>query len=93
MGRPSDKVLPVTDGAIGASAACLARMIEAGAKVAIAGLQDETGRTMSRQHAGNVCYLRADVPAEAEVAAASAGCVAAFGRLDVLLKNDGNTCR
>jgi NADP-dependent 3-hydroxy acid dehydrogenase YdfG len=96
LGRLTDKVLPVTGGAVGAvgaGAACADRMIEAGAKVAIVDLQDEAGRTMSTQHAGNVCYLRVDVPVDPEAAAANAGRVATIGRLDVLIKNAGNTCR
>ena len=57
MGWLSDKVLAVTDGAIGMDAACVARMFGARAKMAMVDLHGETERTMAPQHAGNAFYL------------------------------------
>jgi NAD(P)-dependent dehydrogenase (short-subunit alcohol dehydrogenase family) len=91
MGRLSGKVALVTGGALGIGAACVTRMIEAGAKVAIVDLHDGTGQALARQHGGNARYFHADVSVEAEVAAAIAGTVEAFGRLDVLVNNAGIT--
>ena len=89
MGRLSGKVALVTGGAVGIGAACVVRMIEAGARVAIVDLHDDTGRKLAAQLGENARYFRADVSVEAEVAAAIAGTVAAFGRLDVLVNNAG----
>ncbi|HEY8683881.1 MAG TPA: SDR family NAD(P)-dependent oxidoreductase, partial [Rhodanobacter sp.] len=89
MGRLSGKVALVTGGAVGIGAACVRRMIEAGARVAIVDLHDDTGRKLAAQLGGSARYFHADVSVEAEVAAAIAGTVAAFGRLDVLVNNAG----
>ena len=89
MGRLSGKVALVTGGAVGIGAACVARMIEAGAQVAIVDLHDDIGRKLAAQLGDNARYFHADVSVEAEVAAAIAGTVAAFGRLDVLVNNAG----
>ena len=89
MGRLSGKVALVTGGAVGIGAACVARMIEAGARVAIVDVHDDTGRKLAEQLGANARYIHADVSVEAEVAAAIAGTVAAFGRLDVLVNNAG----
>jgi NAD(P)-dependent dehydrogenase (short-subunit alcohol dehydrogenase family) len=89
MGRLDGKVALVTGGAVGIGAACATRMVEAGAKVAIVDLHDDTGRKLATQLGDNARYFHADVSLEAEVAAAIAGTVAAFGRLDVLVNNAG----
>ena len=89
MGRLSGKVALVTGGAVGIGAACVVRMIESGAQVAIVDLHDDIGRNLAAQLGDNARYFHADVTAEAEVAAAIASTVAAFGRLDVLVNNAG----
>jgi NAD(P)-dependent dehydrogenase (short-subunit alcohol dehydrogenase family) len=89
MGRLDGKVALVTGGAVGIGAACATRMVEAGARVAIVDLHDDTGQKLAAQLGGNARYFHADVSVEAEVAAAIAGTVAAFGRLDVLVNNAG----
>jgi NAD(P)-dependent dehydrogenase (short-subunit alcohol dehydrogenase family) len=89
MGRLDGKVALVTGGAVGIGAACVARMVEAGARVAIVDLHDEIGQTLATQYGGNARYFHADVSVESEVAAAIAGTMEAFGRLDVLVNNAG----
>ncbi|HUH56560.1 MAG TPA: glucose 1-dehydrogenase [Rhodanobacter sp.] len=89
MGRLSGKVALVTGSALGIGAACVTRMIEAGAKVAIVDLHDDAGQALATQHGGNARYFHADVSSESQVAAAIAGTVEAFGRLDVLVNNAG----
>jgi NAD(P)-dependent dehydrogenase (short-subunit alcohol dehydrogenase family) len=89
MGRLSGKAALVTGGAVGIGAACVDRMIEAGAQVAIVDLHDDAGQKLAARLGDNARYFHADVSKEAEVAAAIAGTVAAFGRLDVLVNNAG----
>ena len=89
MGRLDGKVALVTGGAVGIGAACAARVAEAGARVAIVDLHDEPGRQLAARLGAAARFFHADVSVEAEVAAAVAGAVAAFGRLDVLVNNAG----
>jgi NAD(P)-dependent dehydrogenase (short-subunit alcohol dehydrogenase family) len=89
MGRLSGKVALVTGGAWGIGAACVTRMVEAGARVGIVDLHDDAGQALAAQHGDSARYVHADVAVESEVAAAIAATVAAFGRLDVLVNNAG----
>jgi NAD(P)-dependent dehydrogenase (short-subunit alcohol dehydrogenase family) len=89
MGRLDGKVALVTGGALGIGAACVRRLVEAGARVAIVDLHDEAGGQLAARFGERARYFHADVAVEADVAAAVAGTVAAFGRLDVLVNNAG----
>jgi len=88
MGRLSGKVALVTGAAMGIGAACVRRLLETGARVAIVDLHDEPGEQLAAEFGDDVRYFHADVAVEAEVVAAIAGTVAAFGRLDVLVNNE-----
>ena len=89
MGRLDGKVALVTGGAVGIGAACVKRLVEACARVAIVDLDDGPGRQLAARLGERALYFHADVAVEAEVAAAIADTVAAFGRLDVLVNNAG----
>ena len=89
MGRLSGKVALVTGGAVGIGAACVRRMLEAGAQVAIVDLHDGPGQQLAAEFGDDARYFHADVAVEADVAAAITATVAAFGRLDVLVNNAG----
>lgn len=89
MGRLDGKVALVTGGAAGIGAACVERLAEACARVAIVDLHDGPGRQLAARLGERARYFHADVAVEAEVAAAIAGAVDAFGRLDVLVNNAG----
>jgi len=89
MGRLDGKSALVTGGAMGIGEACVRRMVEAGARVAIVDVHDEAGRRLAGELGERARYLHADVSIEAEVAAAVAATVDAFGRLDVLVNNAG----
>ncbi|AGG89864.1 glucose 1-dehydrogenase [Rhodanobacter denitrificans] len=89
MDRLSGKVALVTGAAMGIGAACVRRLLEAGARVALVDLHDGPGQQLAAEFGDAARYFHADVSVEAEVAAAVAATVAAFGRLDVLVNNAG----
>jgi meso-butanediol dehydrogenase/(S,S)-butanediol dehydrogenase/diacetyl reductase len=83
MGRFEGKVAIVTGGASGIGAATSARLASEGARVMIADLgePDETG--------DSVRFIRTDVSSAADIAAALAATIDAWGRLDILVNNAG----
>jgi len=92
MNRLNGKVAVVTGGALGIGRACVERMAEEGAAVAIFDVRDEDGtRLQSALAARNrrARFWHVDVSNEKEVAAAINEASAAFGRLDVLVNNAG----
>ncbi|NII10560.1 glucose 1-dehydrogenase [Oleiagrimonas sp. C23AA] len=92
MNRLQDKVAIVTGGAVGIGAACVQRMADEGAKVAILDRTDEVGQSLAEQlneRGHTTRYFHADVTSEAEVGKVFGQVVKAFGRLDVLVNNAG----
>ncbi len=77
----------VTGAASGIGQATAARLAELGAHVMLVDRED-VARDPKR--AGQLAFAKADVTREAEVAAAIAGCVRAFGGLDVVVSNAGD---
>ena len=68
MGRLDGKIALVTGGAVGIGAACARRMVDAGARVAVVDVHDETGQALAVELGERARYLHADVSVEAEVA-------------------------
>ncbi|MCE5232417.1 MAG: glucose 1-dehydrogenase [Mizugakiibacter sp.] len=92
MDRLAGKVAVVTGGAQGIGLACVRRMAEEGARVAMADMLDAQGRDHAaalRAKGLDVRYFHCDVAIEAEVAALMNAAAEAFGRIDVLVNNAG----
>lgn len=92
MNRLANKVAVVTGGALGIGRACVERMAQEGAAVAILDVRDTEGLALAEQlsAAGHrVAYWHADTAQEAQVQAALDAAAARFGALHVLVNNAG----
>ncbi len=86
------RVAVVTGGAQGIGEACARRLAADGAQVALWDVADGTGRALADtlHHDGaRATYVHCDVARKAEVDAALADTLAAFGRVDLLVNNAG----
>ena len=79
----------VTGAAQGIGEACARRLVADGARVALWDVADEAGRRLAAELGAGALYQRCDVSRKAEVDAALAATLAAFGRLDGLVNNAG----
>ncbi len=84
-----DKVAIITGGASGMGLATAETFIANGAKVVIADIQKELGRTVSEQLGDGARFRTVDVTDDIQVAALVAYAVDEFGRLDVMFSNAG----
>jgi sorbitol-6-phosphate 2-dehydrogenase len=87
------KAAIVTGGASGIGKACCEGLAEAGAKIVVADVNEETGhKTIERLkhhfHAGAI-FVKVDVSNKASVDAMVEATLAAFGRVDILVNNAG----
>jgi NAD(P)-dependent dehydrogenase (short-subunit alcohol dehydrogenase family) len=92
MGRVRGKVAIVTGGAKGIGAACVRRLAEEGARVAVVDMEDEPGRALAsdmRSSGLDARYFHCDVSSESQVAAMVTDVVEAFGEPTVLVNNAG----
>ena len=92
MNRLNGKVAIVTGGALGIGRACVERMAEEGAAVAIFDVRDNEGGTLANRLGAlnlKVRYWHADVSSEAAIKRSIDEVISHFGRLDVLVNNAG----
>lgn len=92
MNRLTGKTAIVTGGAVGIGRACVERMAEEGAKVAILDVLANEGEALAKVlcEAGyDVAFWTVDVTDEAAVKAAVDAAAARFGGLDVMVNNAG----
>jgi NAD(P)-dependent dehydrogenase (short-subunit alcohol dehydrogenase family) len=92
MKRVESKVAVVTGGAVGIGEACVERLAEAGAAVAIFDILDEPGRALAARlesRGMRAGYWHVDVSSEQQVAGAIDEAAARFGGLHVLVNNAG----
>ncbi|KAJ1254068.1 hypothetical protein BS78_K124900 [Paspalum vaginatum] len=88
--RLAGKVAVITGGASGIGKATAAEFVRNGARVVVADVQDDLGRSVAAELGPDVaCYTRCDVTDEAQVAAAVDLAVARHGKLDVMFNNAG----
>lgn len=89
MPRLEGKVAVVTGGASGLGEATARLFCAEGAKVVIADVADDLGEPLAGELGDCVLYQHCDVSLEADVEAAVAKAVSAFGGLDVMFNNAG----
>ena len=87
--RLENKVAVVTGGAQGIGQAIVQKFVAEGARVALLDIDEPRGRAEAERHGDAVRFIRCDITREADVAAAIAGTVEAFGKLDILVNNAG----
>jgi 3(or 17)beta-hydroxysteroid dehydrogenase len=89
MNRLDGKVALISGAARGIGAETARLMAEAGARVAVSDVLDETGRETAHAIGGAAFYVHLDVTSEEDWHAAIAATVGRFGRLDILVNNAG----
>ncbi len=85
------RVAIITGGGQGIGKAVAKRMLEAGATVVIAEIDEEAAREVEHEYAdlGTVCFIPADVTDEASIKALMEETYRQFGRIDILMNNAG----
>lgn len=83
------RVAVVTGGATGLGAAIVARLVEAGAAVVVADIDEAAADRRASLAPGSATSARVDVRSEVSVAALVASTVATWGRLDIWVNNAG----
>ncbi|MCI1191823.1 SDR family oxidoreductase [Calidifontimicrobium sp. SYSU G02091] len=86
------RVVVVTGAAQGIGEACVRRLVDDGAAVALWDVADDAGRALAQslsQQGARTHYVHCDVARKADVDAALAATLAAFGRVDGLVSNAG----
>ena len=87
--RLEGKVAVVTGGVSGIGLGAVELLVEHGASVVAADVQDEKGEMLERRFPDRVRYVNCDVTDEARIAAAMRTADEAFGGLDILFSNAG----
>lgn len=92
MNRVSNQVCIVTGGSVGIGRACVERLLDEGARVAIFDVDDAPGEALTRactERGADVAYWHVDVSDEVAVGRAVEAAVDRFGALHVLVNNAG----
>ncbi len=88
-GRLDRRIALITGGCSGIGRAAVERFVAEGAKVVIADIQDDKGKSLEARFASRAIYLHCDVTREADVAASVTAAEETFGGLDILFNNAG----
>jgi 3alpha(or 20beta)-hydroxysteroid dehydrogenase len=89
MGRVDGKVVIITGGAGGQGSAHARLLVEEGARVVVADIAEERGRTVADAIGKDAVFVRLDVGDEQQWHETLGATLAAFGRLDLLVNNAG----
>lgn len=92
MNRVKDRVCVVTGAAMGIGRACVQRLADEGARVALFDVADDAGEAFAaelREDGVDARYWHVDVASEREVREAVEGAAAHFGAVHVLVNNAG----
>lgn len=84
-----DKVVIITGGVGEMGSSMARRLVEEGAKVVMADIQDGTSLERELRTLGDALYVRTDVTSEEDTQRMAAEAERAFGRIDVLINNAG----
>jgi len=87
MGKLQDKIVIVTGGATGIGAECGKLFASEGAKVVVADIQDEVGKSFADEIGGS--FVHTDVTDSASVDGLAKTVADDFGRIDVIMNNAG----
>ena len=93
MGALQGRVALITGAATGFGAAIARRFVAEGAKVLVADLDGARAQDVAMSLGASARAVRCDVSSRADVDAAVAACVDAFGGVDILVNNAGTTHR
>jgi 3-oxoacyl-[acyl-carrier protein] reductase len=93
MGALQGRVALITGAAAGFGEAIARRFVAEGAKVLVADLDGSRAQDVATSLGASARAVRCDVSSRADVDAAVAACVDAFGGVDILVNNAGTTHR
>ena len=89
MARLEGMTALITGAASGLGEGTARRFVEEGARVVLADIQEEKGRSLAAELGNDVRFISCDVTREADIAAAVDLAVAEFGQLDSMINNAG----
>src|ERR1700710_2845283 len=87
--RMQGRVAVVTGGASGIGKRTIERFVEEGGRAVVADIDEARGQSLVGDLGDKARFVRCDVTVEADIEAAVAMAVSAFGRLDLMYNNAG----